>query len=89
MNRMYLALAILALYGAALAPQETRAEEDGKAELSPTQLVQQNRRLAETAQRESAADAADALRDATKLDLDIRVIGHNSVLIAGDFQAVL
>jgi hypothetical protein len=89
MNRMYLALALISLFGAILAPQETWAEEGGKTELSPTRLVEQNRHLAEAAQRESAASAAGAVRDATKVDLDIRVLGHNSVLIAGDFNEVL
>lgn len=29
------------------------------------------------------------MRDEVKVDLDIRLIGHNSVLIAGDFKALL
>lgn len=91
MNRMYIALAVVALSGAALAPQETRAEEHGQAarDQAQTRLVEQNRHLAEAAQRESAATASEALRDETRLDLEIRFVDHTSVLIAGDFKELL
>lgn len=91
MNRMYIALAIIALSGAALAPQETRAEESGQAgaELSKARFVEQNRQRAEAAQRESAATASSALRDEARIDLEIRFIGHKSLLIAGGFKELL
>jgi hypothetical protein len=38
-----------------------------------------NRERAEQAQAEAAENAAEAVRSATKLDLDIRLIGHISV----------
>ncbi len=89
MNRMIIALALIALAGAMLVSQETRAGEEAGSELSLARLVEQNRHLAEAAQRESATNAADALREEIKVDLDIRLIGHNSVLIAGDFKELL
>lgn len=91
MNRMYIALAVIALSGAALAPQEARAEEDAQAgnDQAQARLVEQNRHLAEAAHRESAATASEALRDEARLDLEIRFIGHTSMLIAGDVKELL
>lgn len=91
MKRMTLALALASLAGAALAPQETRADDDRQpvSELSQSRLAEQNRHLAEAAQRESAATASEALQDETRVDLEIRFIGHTSMLLAGDFKELL
>lgn len=51
-------------------------------ESSVTEVRNSNRERAEQAQVEAAEDAAEAVLSATKLDLDIRLIGPTS--IAGD-----
>jgi hypothetical protein len=53
---------------------EAKVEKEAAAELRTT-----NRERAERAQAEAARNAAEAVRSATKLDLDIRLIGPTSV----------
>jgi septal ring-binding cell division protein DamX len=76
MGTALVALLILA-GGPALA-----AEPADKAEVEKTAAAEVrtlNRERAEQAQAEAAEDAAEAVRSATKLDLDIRLIGPTSV----------
>ena len=53
---------------------EAKVEKEAAAEVRTT-----NRERAERAQAEAARNAAEAVRSATKLDLDIRLIGPTSV----------
>lgn len=79
------ALALALLAGSlALAPQGATACEDEGKEASRNELAQQNRSLAEQAQRESAASAVKSLLDATRLDLDIELVGLTSIKVAGE-----
>lgn len=60
----------------------TAAEPTDKAaamEATAAEVRTSNRKRAEEAQAEAAKDAAEAVRSATKLDLDIRLIEPTSV----------
>lgn len=74
-------VALLILAGLAGAPalaaepaDRPKVEKEAAAEVRTT-----NRERAERAQAEAAKNAAEAVRSATKLDLDIRLIGPTSV----------
>jgi hypothetical protein len=58
------------------------ADAAGTEKASATEVRNSNRQRAEQAQAEAAQQAAEAVLSATKLDLDIRLIGPTS--IAGD-----
>jgi hypothetical protein len=70
----------LALAGLAGSPAMATEPVDGnKAEAAAADVKTSNRKRAEREQAEAAKDAADAVLSATKLDLDIRLIGPTSV----------
>jgi ribosomal protein L16/L10AE len=79
-------VAVLIVAGLAFAPATVMAEgpaDAGQAdEASAQELETLNRARIERAQAEAARMAAEAVMSATKLDLDIRLIGPTSV--AGD-----
>jgi len=56
-------------------PEEAVRTEEGRA----TEVRNSNRERAEQAQAEAAQYAAEAVLSATKLDLDIRLIGPTSI----------
>jgi TRAP-type C4-dicarboxylate transport system substrate-binding protein len=68
----------LATPAMAAEPVDAAVAEEGSA----TEVRNSHRERAEQAQAEAAQSAAEAVRSATKLDLDIRLIGPTS--IAGD-----
>jgi hypothetical protein len=71
------------LAGAACLPASLMAAEPADAartaEAATTDARDANRQRAEREQAEAAEHAANAVRSATKLDLDIRLIGPTSV----------
>jgi hypothetical protein len=79
-------VAALMVAGLAFAPATAMAEEPADAvqadEASAQELETLNRARIERAQADAARIAAEAVMSATKLDLDIRLIGPTS--IAGD-----
>ena len=77
----YTALALALL---ALAPAMASASGTEASATSGSELAERNRALAEQAQRESVADAAESLRDSTRLDLDIELVGRTSIAVAGE-----
>ena len=68
----------------AFAPAMANASDSEASETSGSEFAEQNRTLAAQAQRESAANAAESLRDSTRLDLDIELVGRTSIAIAGE-----
>lgn len=61
---------------------EVAADSEPKATTVDTEKV--NRELAQIANKSAADQAAKSVIEATRLDLDIRLIGPTSVRIAGD-----
>jgi len=54
------------------------------AEVSARAPAEATLEIAAAAAAESAAEAAEAIRDVSKLDLDIRLIGQTSVQVAAE-----
>jgi hypothetical protein len=53
-------------------------------EASPARVEETSREHARKANQAAAEEAAEAVEADTRLELDIRLIGHTSVLLAGD-----
>jgi hypothetical protein len=63
------------------------ADDRGPLETSETssaRIAEASKEHAALANEAAVEDAAQAIKTATRLDLDIRLIGRTSVLIAGD-----
>lgn len=62
--------------------EDKASEAAGKA--SAVENAQLNRDRARIANEAAAAEAAEAVLESTRLDLDIRLIGPTSIRVAGD-----
>ncbi len=69
--------------GTAPAMADDRGALDAN-EISFAQIEESSKEHAALANEAAVEEAAQAIRAATRLDLDIRLIGRTSVLIAGD-----
>lgn len=61
-------------------------EELREARTPAAEPAETSRNHAANAHAEAVSKAADAVVTATKLDLDIRLVSHTSVLVAGDLR---
>lgn len=61
-------------------------EEARETQTPATEAAETSRNHAANAHAEAVSKAADALVTATKLDLDIRLVSHTSVQVAGDLR---
>jgi hypothetical protein len=85
MNIAALAAAMWLTGSMALSP--ALAEDAGvaaKAAATAALPAESSRNRAADAHEEAVAQAANAVRSETKLDLDIRLVAHKSVLVASD-----
>ncbi len=85
MNPAVIAALLLFAGSAGIAP--AMADDRGPletSEMSSAQIEEASKEHAELANEAAVEEAAQAIKTATRLDLDIRLIGRTSVLIAGD-----
>lgn len=78
---LVLGMTLVAATPAALGEDSPAAEGSRKTAAAPAEV---SRTRAADAHAEAVSKAADAVISATRLDLDIRLVGHTSVQVAND-----
>lgn len=80
-------IAALLLFAGSAGTAPAMADDRGPletSEMSSAQIEKASKEHAALANEAAVEEAAQAIKAATRLDLDIRLIGHTSVSIAGD-----
>jgi outer membrane murein-binding lipoprotein Lpp len=80
-------IAALLLFAGSASIAPAMADDRGSietSEMSSAQIEEASKEHAALANEAAVEEAAQAIKEATRLDLDIRLIGRTSVIIAGD-----
>ena len=80
-------IAALLLFAGSAGTAPAIADDRGPLEtskMSSAQIEEASKEHAALANEAAVEEAAQAIKEATRLDLDIRLIGRTSVIIAGD-----
>ncbi len=80
-------IAALLLFAGSTIAAPAKADDQpafNTAEASATQVQEASKEQARQANEAAVQEAAEAVEADVRLDLDIRLIGHNSVVIAGE-----
>ena len=80
-------IAALLLFAGSTIAAPAKADDQpafNTAETSATQVQEASKEQARQANEAAVQEAAEAVEADVRLDLDIRLIGHNSVIIAGE-----
>ena len=80
-------IAALLLFAGSAGTAPAIADDRGPletSEMSSAQIEEASKEHAALANEAAVEEAAQAIKEATRLDLDIRLIGRTSVIIAGD-----
>jgi outer membrane murein-binding lipoprotein Lpp len=80
-------IAALLLFAGSAGTAPAMADDRGSietSEMSSAQIEEASKEHAALANEAAVEEAAQAIKEATRLDLDIRLIGRTSVIIAGD-----